>query len=250
MTSDLKIRDVTLEGVLTGPKNTSAEDLKKINALINEIQAHENGSIASEQMPLNLLQAEKAARIYPELDPSFLSMQQPAKYEGKDICLPRFSVHCVYETTRFNILFNYQEFGNMDVQFSAFYLPDCIFEQYIKGMEFFPKSTNPRIHRCGDHGYINETPGKISKKYNHLLLRTEFHGVIPQETRERLQEAQATFSKNRLFFIKETKPEEWSVQRVTIDPLAVGVIDGKCYLIDKFNTTPFEEYVGVEWKKQ
>jgi len=79
-----------------------------------------------------------------------------------------------------------------------------------------------------------------------IELTSRFYGIIPQETKEKIKEAESIFDAE-LYLIAETRPETWNVKNVTADPLLIGIFEDKSYLIDHFNTTPLENYVMREF---
>ena len=79
-----------------------------------------------------------------------------------------------------------------------------------------------------------------------ITFSSRFNGIFPEEIKEKINETERIFNKE-LYLIAETKPEEWNVQVIKSDPLLTGVYDGKCFLVDHFNTTSIENYVRREF---
>jgi len=76
-----------------------------------------------------------------------------------------------------------------------------------------------------------------------------FLGFLPQKTRQRIEGAEHIFGKN-IYLIGEA--DEWSYQTVEYaprarDPLVIGILKDKSYLIDQFDMTPIERYVAGEF---
>ena len=130
-------------------------------------------------------------------------------------------------------------------------------EELVKATNFYKKSKNIANSNGTQYYFANikrdqlvdflREKGKYENKYVRLI--SYFNALIPQETKTKIKKARWDFSTYNLFFISETKPEEWNIEEgiKTMDPLVIGVKDDKCYLIDKFDTTPLEEYVIQEF---
>ncbi len=173
--------------------------------------------------------------IYPAIDPSFLSLTNDLtkvvkRRVGEDylvniltgvseyepIIVPKFSVYRVFGKNRFNI----GHVGRLVINGLIFGKLPSIFEK-----QFFKNVVIP--------------------EYREIISFLNL--VVPSETKERIRDARKYFRRKDLFFISETKPEDWNVNRHTICPLVVGVKNERCYLIDKFDSTKLEDYVADEF---
>ena len=84
--------------------------------------------------------------------------------------------------------------------------------------------------------------------YNYLSpperITSTFNGIIPNETKERVRNAERYFNRDDFYIIAETKPEEWQItKKITKDPLMTAVKHNKCFLVDHFDTTPLEKFI-------
>lgn len=111
MSQDLSIGNLTLEKVLTQTETDEGmAKLKAVNALLKE-----KHNMAMEKLPLEKLREEKialeAALKYPLLNPSFLSMSNIIKYNGRDIFVPKFSVYGL-DNNEFSMNIEYRNVSN------------------------------------------------------------------------------------------------------------------------------------------
>jgi hypothetical protein len=78
-----------------------------------------------------------------------------------------------------------------------------------------------------------------------LRLWTTFTGVMPDDVRDLINQSKADF--DELVLVAEV--EEWSKSPAVRagDPLVIGRVGPLWWLIAKFDTTPFEQYVSKEF---
>jgi len=89
--------------------------------------------------------------------------------------------------------------------------------------------------------------GRTYRDYK-VGFRNEFKGMIPRQTKQKLENAASMFSNevgSNIFLIKEC--ESWKQSTVTKDPLIIGIIGDQAYLIDHFDCTDMEAYVKSEF---
>ena len=294
---DLRIGDVTLEGVLTTSEEVDVARIEEIKRLVDS----RGETLAMEKVPIEKLIKEKTAleaRLnFPQLDVSFLSMSNITRSQDRNIQVPRFSVYGL-DNNVFSMNVRYDDgaiataiagtgaiataiaggtvglavvgaaiaggtvggvvivnyYSTMvDVSFPN--LPRVFTNNLVKATEF-SRYAEPNVLEWRERAYRfkgKDIPRKVRKKYkvkdgDGITLTSRLNGLVPTETRERIMAASKVFSRENLYMIAETKSEEWSVTKLVIDPLVVGVLDDKCFYVDRFNTTKIEEYVSREFK--
>ncbi|MGV8152259.1 MAG: hypothetical protein ACP5OG_04190 [Candidatus Nanoarchaeia archaeon] len=179
------------------------------------------------------------SRIFPEIDPSFLKMRHFLDHREMKVPLPIFVPYELEKTNKFEINFKLAESyskGKLKLSFSsnnslANYYIDS---QILEGLD--PKN------------YDN-----LKKYSNHpLSLECEFKGIIPQKTKQRINQAKQVFDSSQvyseLYLIAQTPLESWEEHRVIKDPLIIAKTNlQNSYLIDHFDTTLLEDYVIQEF---
>lgn len=133
-----------------------------------------------------------------------------------------------------------------------FFRSGCDFEydpnSYSAYQITFPKVSEKLIKEVNRFPYFSVW--EIKRKFT-----SNFRGLIPKQTKEKIKEAKQIFGyveerTDRLynvFLIAEVKPEAWKKKVIISDPLLVGKDNEKFFLVDKFNTTPLEDYVSREF---
>lgn len=253
MVKALMLGETCLDEYVSKSVDTLNEARKKeISGLIEEIESKELLNV--EQLPLKLLKIQRAQ--YPTIDPSFLSMHNNINYEGEKIKVPKFSVYKKIEEGFDD--FSISIWGVWDQKSPTKYG----FMMTINKENELPKIfEEPLVKSLGrilkDGAYRNGYDKTLATSYQRILhahgrldymlnLVSQFHGFLPQKLKEKIKETEPIFKRD-LYLIAETKPEAWSVTKIIRDPLLVGVIKNKCFLIDHFNTTPIEHYVKSEF---
>ena len=209
-------------------KSQRAEREVAMKSKISEIR--KEGILYAERTPYDLLIKRSnqlpADEKYPQLDPSFLSMKNKIKHHDHTISVPRFSIYRVYKQPEFTITYA----SSNRTWFGPHKIP-LIFRTYLSKAVEIP----------------HDLQEWLGHQTTSLDIKSYFQGIVPVETKRKIKEARKVFGKRKLFFIAETRPESWDVKEITRDPLVVGVLEDKCYLVDKFDTTPLEEYVSKEF---
>lgn len=272
--NQMLFKDVDLNNYLSGPINQQNE-IDKLNKEIENLSNLEKeltaNSFSIERLPLERLHREikplesKRKKLflsskYQTLDLSFLRMSNQVNFEGKTLQLPKFSVYHL-NNLEFSISFlrgidqTYGFFwrkfkinkGEIIAQF--FDLPKIFSDYLSKSLEFNQLRHINAASMC----YYTNVPEELISKYcpgkdsnNRFRIGTIFNGLLPAETHRKIIEARGE-KEVEVYIIAETKPEHWTRVLPTKDPLAVGVFEDKCYLIDHFNTTPLEDYVKKEF---
>ena len=140
-----------------------------------------------------------------------------------------------------------------EVAFDPENLPRIFQEDLVKAVDPFARGAEVNYWSYDDSYYGGSFDESLIKSYRGLKaisLHSSFHGIIPDESRERIQASQEMFGKD-IYLVAERTPEDWAVdeyqRKVTVDPIAVGVLYNECYIVDHFNTSPLERYVMKEW---
>ncbi|MBS3093700.1 hypothetical protein J4456_03930 [Candidatus Pacearchaeota archaeon] len=237
----------------------SIEDRRKseLTRIIEETE--KSGVLQSEKLPLQLLKIER--ENYPEIDLSFLSMSSTLQNDRGEIKAPRFSVYS--QKDDFNKFYSEIEdqvllsIGNFYI---SFYVggnssKDEIYDPFGK---LLIQSFNFRenLTRYNDYHIVTPTSKQVKSFRNYvggkrktLNLSSEFNGILPTVTKEKIKIAKSIFPK-QVYLFAETKPDEWGHKEYSPDPLIVGVsLDNRTYLVDHFNTTKLEDYVRREFLK-
>lgn len=223
---------------LTGSKKQEIDDL---------IKQLEGNALNVEQFPLKLLKLQRAQ--YPILDPEFLTMHNTIKYKGQEIQVPKFSVYGKSQEgfNDFSIrrgVRSHNIFERYRIQMSITHnrLPQLFDLPISKSMGFnFDSRLNAFFYAT-----TTKEIWKNYRKMGDIELTSQFCGILPQEAKEKIREAETIFERD-LYLIAETKPEAWTVKKLVKDPLLVGVLENKCYLIDYLKTTSIEDYVRKEF---
>ncbi|MGV8152258.1 MAG: hypothetical protein ACP5OG_04185 [Candidatus Nanoarchaeia archaeon] len=172
---------------------------------------------------------------YPKIDLSFLDMSHFYNFEGIDFPLPVFVSYSLKDNQdTFEVRYEKSEAGNI----------------YVRG-DYRLRSISP---------YLNQKlQASESKKMGFGKLYkfvTEFSGLIPNETKNKIKEAEEFLQKlnitENLYLVAEAPIENWNASKeVPIrDPLIVASTDFGAYLIDHFNMTPLEDYVRKEFTRE
>lgn len=85
---------------------------------------------------------------------------------------------------------------------------------------------------------------KVRESGDSVTLSARFEGVIPNETREKIQQWPA----QEVFLVTEVP--DWRFEKVRaprVDPLVCLWRHDALWLLDKFDTTPIEEYIAREF---
>ncbi len=261
------------------------ERIKELDQILADLQ---ESSLPAEQAAMAKLAEERkglAAQLaYPQLDLSFLMLHNALKVNimetdlttrasSVELDVPRFGVYSAFGQNTFTVRFNESvlegqprlKFGDHPSGISVHIgnpEPRIPNEYYVVTVDLPRIFSNPLLfafeyYRLMDRknetawARYNSLPQAVKAKYAQLTrieLESRFDAVIPKGTKQAMQEAKGIFG-NNIFFIAETRPEQWEVRVRTepaiyyADPLAVGVVGEACYLIDHFDVTPAERRV-------
>jgi hypothetical protein len=243
--------------------------------LVHVVSSLQHDAMNVEEVPLSHLRGEVADISYSKLNPEFLSMGVPLSLDidgipwvsgdkGEEIRVPRFSVY-----------------KRSERGFEGFYLSlsHCAHSYHprsgvsVKIFSAAPNGPQGGIHPLLNHYLLRsldfydsqtlfELPMEVREKYLRAFPRSDpetifkigFYGIIPEATKERIREADEIFGEE-VYLVAETTPEQWrKAQVVSLDPIIVGVYgaereDSACYLVDHFNTTPYEDLIRREFRE-
>lgn len=256
---------------------------QKINALKQDILSFEKFFLDGLENELNDLQKkELECRIkttgYPEIDLSFLTKSYDKKIgeasidfrssKKKDVFIkiPAFSVYPFFgENNKFSIGYSIritsssnEDYRNLNISISLppYSIQDqpnqkILIKNIVKSMIApFKFSYKDYSGNCVSNEIAKEDLPKELEEITRnwykplsLELTSQFNGLIPQKVKEKVKKSQDYFTKEDIYLIAETKPEEWGVKEVKHDPLVIGMNNEKAYIIDHFNCTPLENLV-------
>ncbi len=178
--------------------------------------------------------------------------------EKTEIKVPAFSVYPLYGTNKLSITVG--ALGSFEINNRKKILPLEIELKLLKALKVLGvhgSSAEPQEDQFGGRIYLSDLkniPYETQDKYLKFEFESEFNGILPKKTRQKIKEAEKYFDKNELYIIPETKPKEWKFNLIEMpeiyvnfsgygDPLIVGVKEKNYHLIDHFNTTPLENLV-------
>ncbi len=255
----------SLEAYLIEPQKIQQGGIARIDRKLEELS---DGCFGPEEFLKRKLRLQRVLHTYSKISPEFLRLSSKKYIECPTnnflgyIKVPRFSV---YSLSNPNMKI---DFGYASDLFRFFFkieepkgLSKVINKELARGNELFV-SSSPKEWEDGWGEMLTlsppplvcpKIPKDIRKKYKKIgavSIKSSFHGLIPEDSRQKIKQAQNYF--DNIYFVAETKPEEWTVSEHIIprflrDPLIVGVFDKNCFLIDKFETTPVEDYVSKEF---
>jgi len=245
VSQDEYFSEVPLNEYLSKPIKTEEERIKKLDILINKIN---RDNINLEELPLHKLKQQRITFDYLKLDTSFLSMYNKI---GRTK-VPKFSVYPVYDSNTFKISSStgHIKIVNVDKHGSELIIPKVFRHPLMASLGLFDSNTLESRENLEPWAY-----GSVKLNFREFLkslhltnIISRFNGIIPYETRQKIEKSMDFFKKNELYIIAETKPEEWSNEKIIYkDPLLVGEKYDACFLIDHFNTTSLEHYVASEF---
>lgn len=189
-----------------------------------------------------------ANHLFLQIDPAFLSMKHKKQFRralydyGRNqrninfkISLPIFGIYTLesplsqLELTLGVYYVHYpreMRVAIADIK-SGIDLPEILFDNW----------TNP---------IRNSTESSSSTIWNESYRLTAlFEGLIPKRIKEKIESYRRIFGRD-IYIVAEA--DNWEGKAIPVeDPLVIGIIHDKCYLIDQFNCTPAEHYVKSEF---
>ncbi len=233
------------------------KDLGRADVLRDRLKELKIDGFGSEKLFHKQLSEEVACLSYPQISPKFLSLFSyiPIKEDSylEIVHIPRFGVYSL-DNSVMTIYLGYSE-GTYFFEVEEPKLPETLTREIVKSSEIFC-DTNEPISIAGRYtqGWFSGLREDIEKRYKNigaLKISSTFHGILPTETKEKIREAKEIFG-NQIYFVVETKTDDWSISkyakpRIVEDPLVLGILEEKCFMIDKFNTTKLENWVNMEF---
>ena len=253
---------VDLERFVQPVKTLTLEQRSEARKRLEELT---KTGLGVERFPQENLAQALANSFYSRISPEFLRMSQvyhsPKNPEFK-IRVPKFGVYSL-DNPAMNLYFGHEfEEGYFFRVTSPEDFPRILREHLLLSTDF-GEDTHSELwcHSPGTSNRYNglfcpkdkKLPKHLRKKYhwNPHVLSSTFYGFLPEKTKQEIAEAKPLF-RNDLFLVAATKPESWaftkfSPPKLVRDPLILGIIGEKCYLIDHFDTTPIEDYARREF---
>ena len=257
MTESL-IEKYGLEQYIASPYNSEIDST--LENLISEISEEPLGI---EEIAQKKLRERIVNQKYKQIDPSFLTMKGETMSMCKETRYDFFDknqyLHIEIPTPRFAVY----RFDNPHCEIAG-----TIFgtELYRSGRYLFPNylytlpngcQINTPIAHILKEKIIEVVKGGIERGNGYGLqmefkLKSTFFGLIPPTVKEKIKQNKKIFL-NDIYLISEAEKwdceleeaEKWDCElklpTPINDPLLVGVLGGKCYLLDEFNCTPIEK---------
>lgn len=277
MTSELMLGDTDIGSYIreVQPQKNELES-NGIGDRVKSLEGFMKNALPAEKLLLReehkKLYHELISREYAPIDVSFLGTSSTLKLNRKklpinyEIKVPRFSVYPFYGNNTFSTEIRaYWLESGVDIRMDP-KLPRVIIESLLKSFEFSDSPiSEPEIIRLydisKDKAYkkveysFNKVPRLIRYNYHgRHILKNQFSGLIPEETKRSVKEATKYFPENQIMLVAETKLENWNVELrhlpITKDPIVIGISKyGGCFLIDHFDTTPLEDLVKDQFLK-
>ncbi|MBW2992947.1 hypothetical protein KY317_00030, partial [Candidatus Woesearchaeota archaeon] len=199
--------EATLDSYLSPPKQLDNNKKEEIRGLIEKL---EKRSMNVEQLPLRMLRLELAQ--YPGIDPTFLTMSLPLTMKKdelkEEIQVPRFSVYkrtsqgfasfvvVIHPQSGFPEYTLSTSVGSRDFS-------ELISDPLMESLKLSEKAKSIAQAEWQDSNQcLYHLPRKLWKGYNRLgnvRIGTEFHGIIPDKTKTRLDEAERVFPNDQIY---------------------------------------------------
>ena len=167
-----------------------------------------------------------------------------------NIEVPAFSIYPFYGENEFEIRYTLshkcsatgRDRHNLNIIFSSLFSKGSsnrksLSKNLIKSMtgDFIFSSEYSSLGYVSNNLTKKDLPKKfetlIKDKNNllNLILTSQFNGIIPEQTKQKVKESEEYFKKEDIYLVSETKPEEWNVQEnINYDPLVIGITNEKC----------------------
>jgi hypothetical protein len=208
-----------IEQNLFSLKRKKRASLKLEEELINNTY-----SFLDEEKALVSLELELQRKIprVGRIDLSFLELAKKAEYKiAEQIFVSEVPIFAVYseDYSNFEIQIEHDRYNNNLIINFPSYIHEIIKKHLKKAIKINDKD--------------------ILKQNSVCKLKSKFYGIIPNEARETIEKAKDYF--NRTYIITEAQNYDGSVEIVK-DPLIIGILNDKGFLLDEFNCTPLETY--------
>lgn len=195
--------------------------------------------------PTGLYECERlplAQVKYPRIDLSFF--KHLTQHKG-NIWLPLFAWFKVEGHKIGKCCFGWRTWGKRDRDV-YFYFCDYprITWMYIAQAIAQKISATYYYTRTGDNRIVYRFSQEYPDVINQMFTAT-FHGLIPQTTREKIEEARPLFDEIAIV----SEEHQWKAEEIKVDPLIIGMIGESTFLIDHFDTTGAEDYIIAKFEK-
>jgi len=222
------------------PQKSDPARMQRIEEMIRGL---EGKALNIEVLPLRMLKIERAQ--FPVLDLGFLETGMPVEYNGTTIQLPRFSVYAKTKEGFRDFVVNLYKNSSLITGFSG----DQEFKVFSdrlansQGFTDYCRNVTYTYDTTWDlHDYsFEELPRQIRKPAQKKLpewrnqFSTRFHGLMTEEARKAVATSLDIFGE-QTYLIGENSQEHWFKNVISKDFLVAGVLEGKCYLLGRFET--------------
>jgi hypothetical protein len=205
---------------------------KRLQGLFAQRKATVQARLSAEQAKLKAILPPLHDRKFKPIDLAFLSSMK--RFDNKDL-LPAFAVFTVHPTVATVCELGASLSGDMGVIFSY----NKIRKTWTSGPDLL---SNHYKLDCLAKMVPTLEPGALTE----VRLRTQYTGAMPAKTRRIIRENKSRF--DHMFLVVEA--EQWSKEVVKIrpaDPLLIGVIGDRAWLLDKFDLTAKENWAASEF---
>ena len=281
MPQNLVLGSTCLDDYVSAPVAADESRIQEINRAIRDIGGRFGLRVWNvEEAPLRQLAGEKQNiklhSKYPEISPEFLTMSNKLPYSNPqgsfELRVPRFGVYA----------FGKEGFNSCDICFERYFgsthvdyisicegnLPSILDKPLLMstdlGQYFRKRDGNSYVQSSPIPSHLTNVFSKITgglewsalRSRGELELRSSFHGIIPKEVKYKIKREKKVFcrgdsqdyTKQGLFLVAETQPRDWTADvRIQTDPLIIGVVNNRAYLVDHFDSTPLEYQVRKEF---
>lgn len=203
--------------------------VERIGQAINQIQ--QDIPLACEGPVRNTAYAEYFSAIYPTIDTAFL------KTPGKKMNVPESHSHEIWGSVHPPL------FAVHPIDASATAILEV--ETKERGVNFAYK---PAIHRVLSEPLLDFLHGQSQalqgiSYYRSPLMRTEFKGIVPASVKDVIRAVRPAFLDDLYLVVEADWHMEIMQPKPKTDPLLIGVVDNKTFLLAAFDTTSAEEHV-------
>ncbi len=93
---------------------------------------------------------------------------------------------------------------------------------------------------------VHSSAGIEQSKIKLTHYTSSFHGILPEDTKEKIEQAKPVLTDISIV----AEAHDWAVTEevITIDPLVIGRVGKRWFLIDHFDTTGAEDYIVAKYE--
>jgi hypothetical protein len=235
---------LSVEGLLEASNCKNEEDVLK-----GQIEALQGKQVqlVQDKQHIELL------KDYKEISLGFLKMGKPGpktiQLRGEPIktVVPLFSIHHIkmnreveWGETASDKIVKYNL--SVGVAWVEIFIRDS-----TRKIEGYATNPNPKILSQPYSEFLVKEQNLGNRSHSKYEIRDEFKGIIPEETKDKIKEAHEKCENGELDNIWLIKEAEWNLSKVTEDPLIIGILGNRAYLIDHFDCTDIEKWVKAEF---